>query len=126
MIDNFQFSEREREVTDHLLLGKSNKQIALALGISASTVEYHLKNIYKKLQVNSRTEAVLRLGKSTGGTAEGELGESTVEIHDKTIDNDAQPISTWRISVNKTFAIVGGGLLVIGLVVTLSFALFNM
>lgn len=126
MIDNFQFSEREREVTDHLLLGKSNKQIALALGISASTVEYHLKNIYKKLQVNSRTEAVLRLGKSTGGTAEGELGESTVEIHDKTIDNGAQPISTWRISVNKTFAIVGGGLLVIGLVVAFSFALFNM
>jgi DNA-binding CsgD family transcriptional regulator len=41
-----QFSGREKEVTGLLLQGKSNKQIALALGISASTVEYHLKNIY--------------------------------------------------------------------------------
>lgn len=126
MIDNFQFSEREREVIDHLLRGKSNKQIALALGISASTVEYHLKNIYKKLQVNSRTEAVLRLGKSTGGGAEGELGKPIVEIHDKTIDNGAQPISTWRISVNKTFAIVSGGFVVVGLIVIFSFALFSL
>ena len=69
MSHNSQFSQREKEVTEVLLQGKSNKQIALALGISASTVEYHLKNIYKKLQVNSRTEAVLRLGKSIGGNA---------------------------------------------------------
>jgi DNA-binding NarL/FixJ family response regulator len=65
MSENSQFSEREKEVTELLLQGKSNKQIALALGISASTVEYHLRNIYKKLQVNSKMEAVLRLGKST-------------------------------------------------------------
>lgn len=48
MSDNNQLSEREKEVTEFLLQGKSNKQIALALGISTSTVEYHLKNIYKK------------------------------------------------------------------------------
>jgi hypothetical protein len=59
---------------EHLLQGKSNKQIALALGISASTVEYHLKNVYKKLGVSSRTEAVLRMGKSVGGGGTGELG----------------------------------------------------
>lgn len=116
MSDNNQFSEREKEVTEHLLLGKSNKQIALALGISASTVEYHLKNVYKKLQVNSRTEAVLRLGKSTGSNITGELGKSTVEMNGETTDNDSQSISTWRKPMNKMFGLIGGGLLIITLV----------
>jgi len=119
MSGNSQFSEREKEVMELLLLGKSNKQIALALGISASTVEYHLKNVYKKLQVNSRTEAVLRLGKSIGGNVTSELRESTVEINSEIIDNAVQPISTRRIPVNKKFAIIGGGLLMIVLVVLL-------
>ena len=120
MSENGQFSEREKEVTELLLQGKSNKQIALALGISASTVEYHLKNIYKKLQVNSRTEAVLLLGKSTGSNITSELGKSTVEIDGETADNGVQPISsTRRIPMNKMFAIIGGGLLTITLVAVL-------
>ena len=119
MSDNSQFSEREKEVTELLMQGKSNKQIALALGISTSTVEYHLKNVYKKLQVNSRTEAVLRLGKSIGSNVTSELGKSTVEMNGETIDNGVQPISTRRIPMNKMFAIIGGGLLIIALVVVL-------
>ncbi|NOT03564.1 MAG: hypothetical protein HOP27_03080 [Anaerolineales bacterium] len=119
MSDNGQFSKREKEVTELLMLGKSNKQIALALGISASTVEYHLKKIYNKLQVNSRTEAVLRLGKSIGGNVTSELGKSTVEMNGKTADNGIQSISTRRIPINKMFAIIGGGLLAIALVVVL-------
>ena len=119
MSDNNQLSEREKEVTELLMQGKSNKQIALALGISASTVEYHLKNIYKKLQVNSRTEAVLRLGKSVGDNVTSELGKPTVEMNGKNVDNSVQPIPTWRISVNKLFAIIGGGILAIALIVVL-------
>jgi len=117
--DNSQFSEREKEVIGLLMQGQSNKQIALALGISASTVEYHLKNVYKKLQVNSRTEAVLRLGKSRGGNATSELGKSTVEMDGETADNGIQPISTRRIPMNKIFAIISGGLLTIALAVVL-------
>ena len=123
MSDNSQFTEREKEVTELLLQGKSNKQIALALGISASTVEYHLNNIYKKLQVNSRTEVVLRLGKSIGRHITGELGKSTVEMNGETTDNGVQPISTRRIPLNKMFVIIGGGLLTIALVVVLALAL---
>lgn len=119
MSDNNQFSEREKEVTELLMQGKSNKQIAMALGISASTVEYHLKNVYKKLQVNSRTEAVLRLGKSVGGNVTSELGKSTVEMNGKNADNGIQPISKWRISVKKLFAIIGGGILAIAMIVVL-------
>lgn len=69
---NKQLSSREKEVVELLLKGKSNKQIALALGISESTAEYHLKKGYQKLQVNSRTEAVMRLGKSIGNGTSGE------------------------------------------------------
>ena len=58
-------SKRERDVVDLLLAGKSNKLIAHALGITERTVEFHLKNIYTKYQVNSRMELVLNLRQST-------------------------------------------------------------
>ncbi len=60
-----QLSNRQREVVNLLQQGQSNKQIALALGISERTVEFHLKNVYDKLQVSSRVELVLKLGEST-------------------------------------------------------------
>lgn len=107
-VDISQFSKRENEVIGLLLQGKSNKQIASALGISQSTVEYHLKNVYKKLQVTSRTEAVLRLGKSIGNNSSSDLRESIVEVDSKDADNDGKPISTRRILVNKMYLIFGG------------------
>jgi len=71
-------SKREGEVVQLLLQGKSNKQIAMALEIAETTVEFHLKNIYTKLQVNSRAEAILKLGKSMRLIAEN-LGKTGVE-----------------------------------------------
>ena len=122
MSDNSQFSKREEEVTDLLLQGKSNKQIALALGISASTVEYHLKNVYKKLQVTSRTEAVLRLGKSIGGERATESWKSIVEINGETAENGGKPVSIWRLPMNKMFYFVGCGLLTIAAVAVMILA----
>lgn len=61
------FSPREGDVIRLLLQGKSNKQIAYALGISERTVEFHLNNIFEKMGVGSRVELILKLGKSTGG-----------------------------------------------------------
>ncbi len=72
------FSRRQYQVLELLLQGKSNKQIALELGISESTVEFHLRNIYGKLQVRSRTEAILKLGQSTVAIQD-ELRESLVD-----------------------------------------------
>ncbi len=60
-----ELTKREREVLGHLLEGKSNKMIASALFITSSTVEFHLKNIFSKFQVGSRSELILKLGKST-------------------------------------------------------------
>ena len=52
-------SDREVEVIQHLAEGMRNKEIADALVISDKTVERHLENIYNKLDVTSRTSAVV-------------------------------------------------------------------
>jgi len=83
-------SRREKDVVDLLLQGKSNKQIAVALGISERTIEFHLNNIYNKEQVASRVELILKLGKATGGYFDNPV-ESTVEMDGENPDNDNQP-----------------------------------
>jgi len=51
-------SDREREVLDKLATGLIGKEVADVLNISSGTVRKHVQNIYKKLHVNSRVEAV--------------------------------------------------------------------
>lgn len=51
---------REQEVLDYLAKGFLYKEIADALGISYDTVHAHIRRIYEKLQVRSRTEAVAK------------------------------------------------------------------
>lgn len=53
-------SRREQEILDLLAKGYRYKEIADMLAISFDTVRSHLRNIYEKLQVHSRTEAVVR------------------------------------------------------------------
>jgi DNA-binding NarL/FixJ family response regulator len=54
-------SNREREVLDFVAQGLSNKEIAERLGVSLDAVLWHLKHIYQKLHVHSRSEAILKL-----------------------------------------------------------------
>jgi DNA-binding NarL/FixJ family response regulator len=51
-------SPREHEVLSLMAAGKRNKEIAGALSIAEDTVKMHVRNIFSKLQVNDRTEAV--------------------------------------------------------------------
>ena len=53
-------SEREVDVLKEVAKDLGNKQIATKLGISDRTVQHHLSNIYGKLNVTSRTGAVLK------------------------------------------------------------------
>lgn len=55
---DFNLSDREKEVLNHLVKGLSYKMIADKCGISYDTVRFHMKNIYSKLHVESMTEAV--------------------------------------------------------------------
>jgi DNA-binding NarL/FixJ family response regulator len=55
----------ERKILELLAVGLANKEIADRLGLSPGTVRWHLENIYSKLHVHSRTEAVLKF-RSTG------------------------------------------------------------
>jgi NarL family two-component system response regulator LiaR len=52
-------TERETEVLRLLARGKANKEIALELHISETTVKTHVSNIMMKLEVSSRTQAAL-------------------------------------------------------------------
>lgn len=53
-----QLSKRETEMLEYIASGKSYEQVADAAGISYGTVRKHLENIYKKLNVHSKLEAV--------------------------------------------------------------------
>jgi DNA-binding NarL/FixJ family response regulator len=55
------FTERELEVLQLLVEGKSTKLIAYQLGVCTRSVEHHLTHIYEKVGVCSRTEAVIKL-----------------------------------------------------------------
>jgi len=52
-------TEREMEILRLAAQGMGNKQIGVALSISDRTVQGHLANIYSKLHVGTRTEAVM-------------------------------------------------------------------
>ncbi|RFZ94856.1 DNA-binding response regulator [Mucilaginibacter conchicola] len=56
--NNYDLTEREIEVLSHLSKGLLYKEIADLLGISLNTVKNHCKNIYKRLHVQNRVEAL--------------------------------------------------------------------
>ena len=59
-IETEKLSAREREILELIISGLSNKEIASRLSVSVLTLRWHLKQIYKKLQVHSRVEVVLK------------------------------------------------------------------
>lgn len=55
------FSERENEIIDYLCKGATYKVIAEKLFVTTSTINFHIQNIYLKLNVNSKSEALIKL-----------------------------------------------------------------
>lgn len=54
-------TRRETELLQLLCSGKSNQELANALFVSINTVKTHLKNLYLKLDVGNRAEAIIRV-----------------------------------------------------------------
>ncbi len=60
MTEPGRLSRREAEVLSLVVQGQSNGEIALALQVSARTIQKHLERIYQKLGVRNRTEAAVQ------------------------------------------------------------------
>ncbi len=58
--EDYNLSDREKEVLQHLVNGYSYKMIASDMFIAIDTVSSHIKKIYEKLHVNSKSEAVAK------------------------------------------------------------------
>jgi DNA-binding NarL/FixJ family response regulator len=59
-------SPREREILELLTEGFPNKEIASRMGVTDGTVRWHLRHVYHKLHVRSRTEAALKFRATKG------------------------------------------------------------
>jgi DNA-binding CsgD family transcriptional regulator len=57
-VTGWNLAARELEVLQHLAAGQRNRGIASALNISENTVKFHVRNLFRKLDVRSRTEAI--------------------------------------------------------------------
>lgn len=54
------FTQREKDVLDLVIAGKTNKEIAEILCITKHTVKAHLDHIYEKLKIHSRIELIIK------------------------------------------------------------------
>jgi two-component system nitrate/nitrite response regulator NarL len=54
-----ELSRREREVLDQIRLGLTNRQIAARLGVSTNTINKHVQEVLRKLEVDNRVQAAL-------------------------------------------------------------------
>jgi DNA-binding CsgD family transcriptional regulator/N-acetylneuraminic acid mutarotase len=95
-------SERELDVLRCVSSGASNKQIASELSISQNTVKVHLRNIYTKLDVSSRTEA------TTVAIQQGYITVSGVENSAVTTETPTatETIAEQSIATESTTAVV--------------------
>ena len=59
-VDGERLSERELDVLRLLAAGQSYKEIGQQLFLSLNTVQFHVKNVYGKLMVNKRVQAIAK------------------------------------------------------------------
>lgn len=59
-MDETQFTPRQREVLAEMCKGRSNKEIARTLGMAEATVKLHLTEIFRIMEVSTRTQAIIK------------------------------------------------------------------
>jgi len=106
-------SAREREVTELVVHGRSNREIAAALFLSERTVETHVSSIFNKLNVRSRValaRAVLRGAVEAGsGTARHHVSSNNLPIQPTSFfgrEHDVEKV--WSLLVRQKLVTVSG------------------
>jgi DNA-binding NarL/FixJ family response regulator len=69
-----ELTDREREILELVAGGRSNAEITALLVVSPKTVRNHVSNIFAKLQVRDRADAIVRAREAGLGTADGQPG----------------------------------------------------
>ena len=59
-----ELTAREREILDLLRGGISNREISQACGLAVTTIKWHIKNIFAKLNVSTRAEAIVLVNRA--------------------------------------------------------------
>ena len=72
-----ELTEREREILELVAQGRSNADITAQLVVSPKTVRNHVSNIFSKLQVRDRSEAIVRAREAGMGGADAAAGRSS-------------------------------------------------
>ena len=95
--EDYHLSEREKQVLQLLVNGYSYKMIAAEMYIAIDTVRSHIKKVYEKLHVNSKSEAVAKAFKSkiVYYSGEGSKFNNIGPVHSKVCD-------TYSLLFNKT------------------------
>jgi len=96
MAENNTLTPREMEILALIAEGKSNKEIAAELFISVNTVKVHISNIFQKIEVSSRTEAMLYMIEQ--GVVESQpINLKNIEILANPNDVPAIALSKWQV-----------------------------
>lgn len=54
-------SARQKEITDAMILGKTNEQIGAELNVAIQTIKYHVAVLYKKAAVKNRAQYIVKI-----------------------------------------------------------------